>query len=216
MKYIHITSPDIVIQNTTATLLEHLEAGERVAWLLAGGSAIPFEAKVAQALQAHDTSRLLVLSADERYGLPGHADENYVQLMDAGFPLPIGRILTGASAEDTARAFGAQVERMLSEADFALGVFGVGADGHTTGIKPGSPAVTSTDPAVCYQGSDFQRLTITPPIIRRLDEAIIYAVGNEKTATLRSLLHETLPLDTQPAQVLKEVKTSTLYTDNVL
>lgn len=216
MRYVHTQTPEPVIEYVVDTLSLHLRMGERVVWLLSGGSAIDLQVRIAQALQPLDTSRLYISLIDERYGSLDHKDENYAQLMNAGFPLAVHRVLAGESAETTAKRFGEQIEQALQTADFSLGMFGIGADGHVLGIKPDSPAITSTEPAVFYEWDDYQRITITPPTIRRLDEAIIYAVGSEKTATLRALLYETVPVADQPAQILKDIKTSTLYTDNAL
>ncbi len=216
MQYVYISSPDIVVKKIVDTLSQHLQAGEQVIWLLAGGSAITLEAATSHALQVLDTSRLSITLADERYGPLEHPDENYVQLMKAGFPLPIARVLTGQTAQATTVTFGEHIEQILDSADFSLGIFGIGADGHTAGIKPHSPAVTSTEPAIAYKWDDFERITITPPTIRRLDEVIIYAVGSEKIDTLRSLINEQKSVEDHPAQVLKDVKVSTLYTDNIL
>lgn len=216
MKYIRISSPKIVIESIANTLRGHLERGERVIWLLAGGSAITLEVEMAKKLAQYDASRLSILLADERYGPPGHADENYTQLVHAGFSLPAVRTLTGASAKETAAAFSVKIEQLLGKADFSLGIFGIGTDGHTAGIKPRSPSVTSLESAVFYAWDDYERITITPQVIRQLDEAVIYAVGSEKLSTLQTLMNETVPLETQPAQVLKDIKTATLYTDNTL
>jgi 6-phosphogluconolactonase/glucosamine-6-phosphate isomerase/deaminase len=174
------------------------------------------EVAAAQVICSLDTSHLSIGLADERYGPLGHQNENYTQLVSAGFPLPITRVLTGASIEETAAVFALSLKQILQSADFSLGVFGIGADGHTAGIKPHSPSVTSTKAAVAYTWDDYERITVTPLIVRRLNEAVIYAAGSEKADTLRSLLHEDLPLADQPAQVLKSVKASTLYTDNML
>lgn len=216
MKYVKITTPTIVIDQVVETLSFHLRSGERVAWLLSGGSAIELEVRIAQALQAHDISRLSVSLIDERYGPAGHKDENYQQLMDAHFPFYVTRVLSNYSVQKTTEIFSKHIDTVLDSADYSLGIFGVGTDGHTAGLKPHSPGLTSTETAVSYEWDDYTRVTITPDTIRRLDEAVTYAVGKEKAATLHSLLHDKKDLNTQPAQILREVKTSTLYTDNPL
>lgn len=216
MEYIHVPSPDTVIEYTLNTLITHLESGEYTAWLLSGGSAIQLEVEVAKKLPLHDTSRLAITLIDERYGPFGHENENYSKLTAAGFPLPVARVLTGESGEATAKSFSATLDTILAEADYSLGIFGIGADGHTAGIKPHSPSVTSTATATFYKWDDYERITMTAGAITKLDEAIVYAMGSEKQTTLYSLLHEDLPLEAQPAQVLKSIKKSVLYTDNLL
>lgn len=213
MRYAHIQIPDPVINHVVDTISSRLLSGEYVVWLLSGGSAIELQVRIAQQLQTLDVSRLYVGLIDERYGPVGHKDENYLQLSEAFFPFYIHRVLRGKSGEDTAADFGKSIEKALENADFSLGMFGIGTDGHVAGIKAGSPAVTSTQPALYYKWDDYQRVTLTPPTIRQLDEAIVYAAGSEKADTLRTLVHKNVPLNEQPAQLLKEITTSTLYTD---
>ena len=212
MKYVHIQTIDIVIEHVTTLLREHLRSGERVVWLLSGGSAIKLQVRIAQALQTLDVSNLYVGLTDERYGPRGHMDENYTQLTEALFPFYIHRVLKGKSGEATAAEFGKSIEEAIKNADFSLGMFGIGADGHAVGIKAGSPAVASTKPALYYKWDDYERVTLTPPTIRQLDEAIIYASGADKAEALRTLVHKNVSINEQPAQLLKEVPVSTLYT----
>lgn len=216
MKYVQIQTVDTVIDHVVDTLSSHLLSGERVVWLLSGGSAIEPQVRIAQALQKLDVTHLHVGLVDERYGPVGHKDENYLQLMNALFPFYVSRVLSGKSGPDTAKSFGAKTKKALREADFSLGIFGIGADGHTAGIKPGSPAATSTEPAIFYEWDDHQRITLAPPTLRQLDEAIIYAVGTEKAETLRTLMQKDSSISDQPAQLLKSVKSCTLFTDSDL
>ncbi len=216
MKYVQIAGIDPVIDHAVKVLSEHLRSGEQVVWLLSGGSAINLEVRIAQRLQTLDVTRLYVGLIDERYGPRGHKDENYVQLNEAFFPFYINRVLKGESGEKTAEVFGERTTKAIKDADFSLGIFGIGVDGHTAGIKPRSPACTSTEPAVFYKSDDHQRITLTASTIKQLDEIIVYATGKEKAATLSSLVSKNLPIEKQPAQILKTVKQSTLYTDNLL
>ena len=216
MKYVAVQTIDPIIRHAANTISTHLLAGKRVTWLLSGGSAIELEVRIAQALQTHDVSRLFISLVDERYGPVGHSNENYTQLMNAHFPLFITRVLTGDSPEKTAKNFGDKIATAIKNADYSLGIFGIGADGHTAGIKASSPATASTKPALYYEWDDHQRITLTPPTIQQLDEAIIYAFGSEKLATLRELVKKNTSIDKQPAQLLKHIAASTLYTDNDL
>lgn len=216
MKYVHIQTIEPVINHAVKALSSRLLTGQRVAWLLSGGSAIELEVRIAQSLQSLDVSRLHVGLIDERYGPMGHKDENYLQLMNAFFPFYIERVLSHKSGKDTAKSFGLATEKTLKKVDYSLGIFGIGADGHTAGIKPGSPAVNSREAAVYYEWDDHQRITLTPPTIRQLSEAIIYAAGSEKADALNQLIQKDLPPGEQPAQILKDIKTSTLYSDVTL
>ena len=215
MKCVRMETIDTPIAHAVEAIATRLRKGKNVAWFLSGGSAIDLEVRIAKRLHAgvEDTSRLLIGLIDERYGALGHMDENYTKLIKAGFPLPIDGVLNGQPPEITSTAFGERATQILAAADFSLGIFGVGTDGHTAGIKPNSLAVSSTAPAVIYDWKDYRRITLTPPTIRRFDKAIIYALGSDKSDTLTRLVTRTIPLEEQPAQVLKDIRTSTLYKD---
>ena len=172
--------------------------------------------EVAKHLQDVDMSRLYVTLSDERYGDIGHKDENWQQLLDAGFSLPAAtlyRPLQGLDREETTKHFAAWLEAQIEATDYAIGLFGIGPDGHTAGIKPGSPATEATAWAASFTGADFERITMTFPAIEALNEAVIQAMGPDKAATIDQLLHSDVDFALQPAQVLKQVKKSTLYTD---
>lgn len=216
LKLISSTQP--VVDYLIQALSQRLQAGQAVTWLVGGGSGITVSLAVAQGLrqQGIDLTKLSVSLTDERYGALGHANENWQQLLDQGFALPgakLYRVLTGDDRATTTQKFEALLHQLIDQADYALALFGIGADGHTAGIKPGSPAANSTNYAADFTGQDFERITMTGPAIAHLDEAVIYAVGAEKQPALHRLLSEDWPVTEQPAQLLKTVAKSTLFTD---
>jgi len=216
MNYRCISSTDTVAKYLAKTLQAHLAAGEDVLWLVSGGSAIATAVAVADTLKHSDLSKLSVSLVDERYGPIGHDAENWRQLLEAGFDLPTARLyrpLTGQGRAETTMAFNLWLAEHISGADYSIGLFGVGTDGHTAGIKPGTSSVNASERAVDFDGEDFERITMTPRAIKQLNEAVLLAMGPEKSATINQLLHQDLPLTVQPAQVLKMVKKSTLFTD---
>ena len=205
-----------IVTYVTSVLTEKLEAGASVLWLVPGGSAMASASRVLENLEDVDTSRLCITLTDERFGAPGHEDENWSQLARLGFVLHsinAYRVLRGEDAETTAADFSAKLEELFETYDYKLGMFGVGADGHTAGIKPHTVAVTSGELAVSFKGEDFERITMTPEAVLRLDEAVVYAYGDEKHATLQQILHETIRLEDQPAQIFKELPKATLFSD---
>jgi 6-phosphogluconolactonase/glucosamine-6-phosphate isomerase/deaminase len=216
MDYVVVDTPQPAIDHLVKTITEHLRSGERVLWLLSGGSGAKVCLEVAKRLKVEPLEKLFVTVSDERYGNIGHADENWQQLLDAGFMLPgatLYRPLQGLDREETTKQFGAWLEMHIKEADYSIGLFGIGPDGHTAGIKPFSPAAESDAWAAAFTGEDFERITMTFPAIESLDEAVIQAMGAEKASTLNQLLRTQVEYAAQPAQVLKSVKKSTLYTD---
>ena len=212
--YAESTQP--AVDHLVDTLTEHLRAGEKVVWLLSGGSGAKVCLEVAKRLQDQSLENLSVTLTDERYGDVEHADENWQQLLDAGFALPgasLYRPLQGLDRAQTTTRFATWLQEHIQTANYSIGLFGIGPDGHTAGIKPESAATEATAWAADFTGEDFERITMTFPAIEALDEAVTQAMGAEKAPTLQQLLETDTDLVTQPAQVLKLAKKSTLYTD---
>lgn len=201
------------------SIRRELLAGHHVLWFLSGGSSLTIATLAAAELRDIDHQRLHITLTDERYGPVGHEDENWHQLLLSGFELPgaeLYRPLTGDSLEDTVAHFNRWLETALAQADYRIGIFGIGPDGHTAGIKPHSPAILSDHLVEGYQAEDFTRLTITPLVITQCDEIVIQASGDDKEAILRQWLTADLPFGEQPAQALKTVTSAALYTTNNL
>ena len=193
---------------------KHLDNGERVLWLIPGGSSIEVAILTAEQLTA-DLSNLTVSLTDERYGPVGHADSNWRQLQAAGLKLPGAKlqpVLNGESLERTTASYCEFLQTNFDQADYAIGLTGIGIDGHTVGIKPHSPALESQQLVCGYQAEDYQRLSITPKAIRHLDEMIVYAVGQEKWPVLEAL-KQNLAINEQPAQILKQVPKLIIFND---
>lgn len=215
MKYIYSLDTEAVTDYLATTISSHLESGQRVLWILSGGSG----GKVCAAVSKRLTSpldNLVTTLSDERYVALGDADENWQQLIDDGFSVPGAttyRPIQGKDRQTTANDLGDWLEQAYAHTDYKIGLFGIGTDGHTAGIKPGTSAVQATGWATDFTGNDFERITMTLDAVKQLDEIVVQAMGTDKTAILKQLLHETINPKVQPAQVLKSVMKSTLFTD---
>jgi len=218
MKYIYTDMPiEKAATQTANKLTDHLNKGERVLLLLSGGSGAAIAISVAKKLSGVNLTNLFVSMTDERYGLVGHKDENWQQLLDAGFKLPgatMYRPLIGQAIQKTTELFNEWLYEQFKMADYKFGIFGMGSDGHTAGIKPGSDAVTSTNLAAHLKSEDFERITITFPAIKKIDEAVVQASGTDKRTVISDLIYKDLPLDKQPVQILKTIPQIILYTNN--
>ena len=205
-----------IVNYLTTVISEQLHLGESVLWLVPGGSAMGVATAVLHRLEDTDTSGLCITLTDERYGQPGHDDENWSQLMKLGFAVQSindYRVLRGEDSQATARDFSRKLQQLLATYSYKIGLFGIGEDGQTAGILPGSMAATSDELAVYYQGSDFARVTVTPAAIRQLSEAVAYAHGTRKHPQIRRLLHSKLAISKQPAQALKRAGKSLVFSD---
>ncbi|NTW61426.1 hypothetical protein HGB24_01925 [Candidatus Saccharibacteria bacterium] len=217
MKYFYSDQPLKQAAIHVANSIErYLIDGQKVLWLLSGGSSIPIAVMASELLKGVDLKNLSVTLTDERYGPIGHPDENYQQLLSSGLDLPgadIYRPMIGKDEKSTVETFIEWLDTKLKTADYKISLFGLGSDGHTCGIKPNSPAVSSSDLATIFDGDDFTRLTITFSVIRQINEAIIQASGDIKISIIKDLFNQDLPLSAQPAQILKSISNATLYTD---
>jgi 6-phosphogluconolactonase/glucosamine-6-phosphate isomerase/deaminase len=216
MNVVYDPTDELIVNYVTKVLSERLQSGGSVLWLVPGGSAMRVAAKVLARLEDEDTSKLCITLTDERYGRPGHSDENWNQLQQLGFAvnsINAYRVLRGEDADTTAADFSHKLGELFATYDYKLGLFGIGADGHTAGIKPLSPAVDSSELAVYFVGEDHERITMTARAIRHLDEVVAYVHGDEKQTTLREMLQHERSLSEQPAQILKSVAKATVFCD---
>jgi 6-phosphogluconolactonase/glucosamine-6-phosphate isomerase/deaminase len=202
-----------------ASILNKLELGKRVLFFATGGSSIAICVKVAELLCSYPHQNLIknlaVTLTDERYGPIRHPDSNWQQLLETGFSLPGALflpVLYGEGRDTTVKNFNVILEKEFKKAEYKIGLFGVGVDGHTSGILPES-SVNSEDLAYGYDTPTFSRITITPKAIEQLDEAVAWVQGENKWNVIESLQEKDIDIAKQPAQVLKRVPLLTIFTD---
>lgn len=200
-------------------LVQELSNGLNVLWLVTGGSNISLGAEVMRQIPEDLTPKLTMLLTDERFGEVGHKDSNVRQLDEAGFDPKRGRFIPviepGVAYEDTIIRYGNNFQQALAASDIAIALFGMGADGHIAGILPGSPAVDSADYAAGYDTADFRRVTLTPKALLQLTAAYLVVFGEQKLQPLENLQTQDLPLDQQPAQLLKQIPDAYVLNDQI-
>jgi len=199
-------------------LVEELEGGKKVLWLVPGGSNIPLSVEVMKQLPDELTDNLTIYLTDERYGEVDHPDSNARQLREAGFNPKRARavwvLARDLSLEDTCEQYAMSVSAAFEAADFVIAQMGMGADGHVCGILPGTVAVDSDKLVVGYVTETFTRITLSPKALRNnVDVAYVFALGDEKREALANLLSKDLPLSEQPAQILKKLPEAYVYND---
>ncbi len=86
---------------------------------------------------------------------------------------------------------------------FDLVLLGVGEDGHTASLFPGSP-VEASSPILAvtahYQDRPAERVTLTPPIFNSARMILFMAVGENKAITLGKVLNNGYHPELYPAQ----------------
>jgi 6-phosphogluconolactonase/glucosamine-6-phosphate isomerase/deaminase len=224
MRFVKVDSAQPVAQQLAHTLHTHLQKGERVLWLISGGSVIKVATAAAAHLRGENLERLTVSLTDERPGPEGHPSSNWLGLMEAGFALPSAHlqpVLTGDGTKSETGAFNRFLHEQLERNDFKLGLFGIGPDGHTAGL-PVTGAPPSDELADYYESDLFlqvapaqrDRISMTPAAIEELDLAVAYVMGESKRPQLERLL-EDLTYEQQSAQALKLARTLTVFNDQL-
>jgi 6-phosphogluconolactonase len=155
-----------------------------------------------------DWTRVLVYFGDERCVPPDHPESNYrmvrENLLDpAGlgpsqvFPMDGGRLEADAAA--------AEYADLLPE-PLAVLILGIGEDGHTASLFPGSPALeerTRQVVAVAATVARRARITITPRVITGATRVLVLARGTRKAPAVARALGGAWDPGACPAQLAR-------------
>jgi 6-phosphogluconolactonase len=196
---------------------EAIAARGRVAVALSGGSTprATYALLATEEFAAQlDWSRVHVFWGDERCVPPDHPDSNVrlarETLLDH-VPLPAGnvhRIHGEVEPEAAAQAYAAELRAFFGTQwpSFDLVLLGMGNDGHTASLFPGSAALRETArPVVAvraeYQDRPAHRVTLTPPAINAARQVLFLVAGAAKAETLQAVLEG--PAGRFPAQRIR-------------
>jgi 6-phosphogluconolactonase/glucosamine-6-phosphate isomerase/deaminase len=239
MRFIQTDALQAVQDAIIGPVIDRLREHKPVLLLVSGGSTAGIAVAATRRVcdlskaQGFDPRELLSVSLiDERFGPVDHKYSNWKQLLDAGLPAESVRALPLLlESRDDDEAFHTAVQRFDDLLTVAarkerhgelhiVGLLGIGADGHTAGILPGSPACAADDsgPAVPlamgYKSGIHTRITITPAFFQYFDRAIAYAAGAEKRLALAGLL-DARPVCDHPAQLIKRAHESLVFCDRI-
>lgn len=196
-----------------------LQSHTRVVWLVPGGSNIPISIEAMGLLDEQLTNKLVIMQTDERFVDVTSPDCNWYQLQTGGFDTKQATtypfLVAGENRDQTVERYGHTVQSEFAQADYIIGQFGFGSDGHVAGIKPHSAASTTDALTAGYQAEDFNRITLTFAALRQLNEAVAFAHGDSKRPVLEQFVGDAPPLERFPAGILKQIDNSTVYNDQI-
>lgn len=189
----------------------------QVIWLVSGGSNISISVGAMQLIDDNLSSKLVIMQTDERYVDPNSPDCNWYQLAQTGFDTKQAKtfpiLSSGLSLAETATNYAKVVSEQFDQAEYIIGQFGIGANGHTAGIMPGSVAAKSRDLVIGYEAEDFKRVTLGFEAIKQLKVAYTFAFGEDKFKALTDLADKDLSLEELPSGILKQIDGSVVYND---
>jgi len=146
-----------------------------------------------------DWPRMVVFWGDERC-VPSNDPRSNARLAREALldhvPIPaaqINPILCQASPEEGAKGYEALLRNFFQNGPPTLDLIflGLGADGHTASLFPGSPALkeqTRWVAAVFREEETLGRVTLTPPFINQARAVAFLVAGADKAETLRHIL----------------------------
>jgi 6-phosphogluconolactonase len=180
----------------------------RCALCLAGGRTPEPIYRALASGAAVDWSRVEAYFGDERAVPPDHPESNYHMVHRAllsRVPVPAAQVH---------RMEAERVDRDAAALDYERGLpprldvlfLGMGQDGHTASLFPGSAALDERQRrvvAVLGTKPPPGRLTITPPVIEAARSVAVVATGDDKAATVARALEGPLDPKALPVQLAR-------------
>lgn len=172
---------------------------DRFSMVLAGGSTpeMLYKLLATEYASAIPWERMMLYWGDERYVSHTDPKSNYRMAKEAlldHVPIPQDQIFpmptNPTNPKEAATSYANVLKRTLdaTEGRFDLVLLGMGDDGHTASLFPGSPALEVNDVTVVAAPAPVeprQRITLTYPIINDAREIYFLVSGEGKASALR-------------------------------
>lgn len=163
---------------------------------------------------------------DERCVPPDHPDSNYRMAREAlldRVPIPSRHIHRMPADQGTPSDAAASYELTLRKLfklngagfpQFDVVFLGMGADGHTASLFPGSPALAEKERwvvSVPRAPNETARLTLTIPVLNNARNVLFVAQGSDKAPAVKTVLGRNSTADPLPAQLIQPSSGSTAW-----
>lgn len=191
-----------------------LERGRILVVLNGGGTpARMFQLLATDFREKVDWRRVHIFWGDERCVPSGDPESSYGQARDQLLRhVPIlepnvyrikGELSPDVSSREYSQTLKVFASPPLDWPRFDLVYLGMGEDGHTASLFPGSP-IDVTDPVLPvtahYQDRPAERVTLTPPVFNSARTVVFMAAGEKKAGTLAQVLSGRYHPEHYPAQ----------------
>ena len=158
-----------------------------------------------------------VFWGDERHVPPDHPESNYRMAYDAMLskvPIPPSNIHRIHGEESPAEAAD-QYEKVIRDfLPFDWVFLGMGPDGHTASLFPGTKALRETQRMVVsnWVGKlNTYRITMTAPVFNSAAHVVCLITGEDKAAALKAVLEGPYEPDQLPVQLVNPVQGRLLW-----
>jgi 6-phosphogluconolactonase len=194
---------------------EAIEERGRFAVVLAGGSTpeAMYGILASDYISRIDWSRVYVFFGDERAVPPHHDDSNHKMASEVLLDyVPVGnvhRMRGELPPQEAAVAYEEELRTFFQTEDvplFDLILLGIGADGHTASLFPGTPALEVNDRWVVANPVprlDTTRITLTIPVINAALAVYFLVAGEDKAEALREILEGDADPRAYPAKLIQ-------------
>lgn len=162
--------------------------------------------------------RMYFFWGDERHVPPTHADSNYRMVDDSMLskvPVPPGNVYRMPTENPDAAAVAEMYEATLRKffqlqpgqfPKFDLILLGLGPDGHTASLFPGTVGLQEKSRLVIanwVEKLNTHRLTISLPVINAARNVAFLVSGTDKATVLHAVLEENVPGEQYPAKLVQ-------------
>ncbi len=188
---------------------------------LSGGQS-PIPVYRALAGMAVDWKRVILFLVDERYVPLASPDSNF-RMIQKTLVEPVGKVnrFYHHDTRQPIHTLVGQYQALLGRLErplFDLVILGLGADGHTASLFPGSMAVHENQKLVLHTqapGSTTHRVTLTFPALLSASKIMFLVQGKNKESVVQRFLNEKGSADDLPARgVLAHPDISLFYCSN--
>ena len=159
-----------------------------------------------------DWNHVFVYFGDERCVAPDSAESNYKMATDAflhGVNIPADHVHRMHGEDDPAKAardYAALLIQTMGDLPrFDLLMLGMGADGHTASLFPGTDPMTDSDRLVrapYVEKFSTHRITVTPLVINNAAHVVIATEGLPKAPALYAVREGPYEPQTHPIQIV--------------
>jgi 6-phosphogluconolactonase len=195
-----------------------IAAKGRFSIALAGGSTpkASFQLLASDAYRSKvDWPKVDIYFGDERCVAPDHKDSNYLMAKESLLSkAPIAaenvyRMRGEIDPEQAAKEYGLLLKQKLGDGGIDLVMLGMGDDGHTLSLFPGTKAVTEREHRVVANYAENSttgkswRITMTAPFVNKAAAVLICVTGAGKAGRIRDVLKGPSEPERMPIQLIQ-------------